>query len=774
MCLRELGCVALRTVLVAALVSIPASGALAQAPPGGRIAGRVTIAENGEPVHGALVLIIELRRSTKTGWDGEYAFPNVPPGTYTILAQREHLATERQTVTVETTSAVEANFALTLSRLHEEITVTAAVTGEATTFQAFNAVTSLDVAELAQNMGTNLGEVLEPLPGIAKRSFGPGSSRPVIRGFDGDRVLVMQDGVRTGDLSSQSGDHGVSIDPAGLARLEIVRGPATLLYGSNALGGVVNAITPQELLRTSPYDGLFRQVTVDGGSANRQGGAAAGLQVGRHGWLFWAGGGARRSGDYDSPDGRIPNSQTRLANGNIGLGYAGSRAYFSVGGQVEDSRYGIPFAGLFHGHGDEAGDDHDESGEEDLEVDLSGRRYDLRFDGGFKNLQGGFFDSLRFTVNTLAWRHDEIEIEGDTQTPGTQFKNDVLVLRAEAMQKPVGRLSGRLGFSGQLRDYVATGPEALAPETTLRSFAGFVFEELNFGSYRLQFGGRLERNAYEVGERPEGETHDHDEEAHEPPPVRDRAFTAASGSFGVHVDLGPGAAFVANLTRSVRAPALEELYNFGPHVGNLAFEVGNPELSREASLGVDVSLRRRGSRLRGELNGFLYAIDNFVYLSFTGEEADGLREAEFLQGDSRFMGFDGNATIELGREAHLTLGAGFVSARLTDLDEWLPRIPPFHGTVALEVPWRGVHITPELEWAAAQRRTFHEETSTGGYATLNLNIRREWMAAHAVHILAIRGYNLTDTRYRLHTSFIKDLAPEMGRGVKATYSLRFF
>jgi iron complex outermembrane recepter protein len=776
---RSPGRVATLPVLGVILLAFTASGGQAQPASqsptaSGRITGSVTIAETGEPVHGAIVLVTELRRSSKTGWQGEFELPNLPAGTYALLAQREHLTTERRTVTVVAGETVTVDFALALSGHSEAITVTATVTGEATTFEAFNSVNSLDIAKLAQNMSTNIAEVLEPLPGIAKRSFGPGSSRPIIRGFDGDRVLVMQDGVRTGDLSSQSGDHGVSIDPAGLARLEVVKGPATLMYGSNALGGVVNAITPQELLRATPYEGFFRQATVDAGSANRQGGAAAGVQIGHNNWLFWAGGGARRSGDYDAPGGRIPNSHTRLANGNVGVGYAGSRAYVSLGAQVEDTRYGIPFAGLFHGaaHADEEEEeDHDE---EDFAVDISGQRYDLRLDLGLKSLEGRYFEGMRVTVNGLAWRHDELEIEDQVETPGTQFKNDVLVVRAEATQKPVGRLSGRIGLSGQLRDYVATGPEALAPPTTLRSLAGFFFEELNFGRYRFQFGGRAERNAYRPGARPEGDTHEHEGEEHEPPPVRDRTFTGLSGSLGVHRNLGADSALVVNLTRSVRAPALEELYNFGPHIGNLSFEVGNSELEREASLGLDVSLRRRAGRVRGEVNGFVYAIDNFVYLSFTGEEADGLREAEYDQGDSRFMGMDGSATLELPGEVHLTLGAGYVSAKLTDLDEWLPRIPPFHGTVSLEVPWRRLHITPEVGWTAAQKRIFHTETETAGFATVNLNLRWERTGAHATHIVTLRGYNLTDETYRLHTSFIKDLAPEMGRGVKASYSLRFF
>src|SRR5690606_22153284 len=148
------------------------------------------------------------------------------------------------------------------------VTVTASASGTSTTFESFNAITSLDSVELARNIGTSLADALAGAPGVTKRSFGPGSGRPIIRGFDGDRVLIMQDGIRTGDLSSQSGDHGVSIDAAGLDRLEVVKGPATLLYGSNAIGGVVNAISPQDAFRTHPFVGSLGGLTFDASSAD--------------------------------------------------------------------------------------------------------------------------------------------------------------------------------------------------------------------------------------------------------------------------------------------------------------------------------------------------------------------------------------------------------------------------------------------------------------------------------------------------------------------------
>ena len=194
----------------------------------GTIRGTVTLIETGEPVHGAVVLVIGPGRAVSTDTEGAFVIENVPAGTYEILAQREHLTASHQMIVVTSAETTNLKFELELSPIHEEVTVTATLADQATTFEAFNAITTLDAFDLVTDAKGTLGEALQDQPGIWKRSFGPGSSRPIIRGFDGDRVLVLEDGVRTGDVSSQSADHGVTIDPNGLDRIEIVRGPATL------------------------------------------------------------------------------------------------------------------------------------------------------------------------------------------------------------------------------------------------------------------------------------------------------------------------------------------------------------------------------------------------------------------------------------------------------------------------------------------------------------------------------------------------------------------
>ena len=353
-------------------------------------------------------------------------------------------------------------------------------------------------------------------------------------------------------------------------------------------------------------------------------------------------------------------------------------------------------------------------------------------------------------------------------------------------QQQTDRLSGRFGAWTQIRDFEAAGFEALAPRTDLSSFAAFAYEELSLGRFRVQFGGRVDRDNYRVAERGGGDgddAHDDDDGAHddhdghdhgvEAPDARDRGFAGASASIGLHAELGAGNALVANLTRSHRAPAIEELYNFGPHVGTLSFDIGNPDLDAESTLGLDVSLRRRGDRVRTELNLFVYDIDNFIFGDRSEEVLDNLPVFNILQGNSRFTGFDARSSVRLGGLTWLTLGLGYVDAHLTTTGEALPRIPPLRGSLELDIPYGGFTLSPQLEFAARQDDVFRGETETGRYSVVNLRASYVWPRQDMAHILSFTGYNLTNELYRNHTSFIKDLAPEMGRGVRLNYAVRF-
>jgi iron complex outermembrane receptor protein len=307
------------------------------------------------------------------------------------------------------------------------------------------------------------------------------------------------------------------------------------------------------------------------------------------------------------------------------------------------------------------------------------------------------------------------------------------------------------------RDYKVVGAEALTPPVAQNAFAAFALQNIDFESNtRLQFGGRIERNAYE------------------PTGLRHRAFTGFSGSAGVSQRLWEGGAVAVNYTTSFRAPALEELYNNGLHPGNGLFEIGDPNLKRERGHGIDVSLRHQNSRLRGEFNTFYYRLTDFVYFSPTGAFEDGFAVAQYAQGASRFRGLEGKLDLALRDWLWFNLGLDAVNARLSATGEPLSRIPPVRGKIGIDARYRGFSLKPELVLARPQRGVFATETPTAGYAVLNLQGAYTLASAHRLQTFAVNVFNAGNTLYRNHLSLLKAFAPEIGRGVRFSYSLQVF
>ena len=708
----------------------------AQAAGSGSIRGRVILSDGGTPLHNVIVNLVQLRRSVETDEQGVFEFQNVPPGTYTILAHMEGFPDQTQRVRVEAGGSATLEFTLRLAGLKEEVTVTA--TGsEESVFESFQSVNTVDALSLAQKSHTSIGEVLDKEPGVAKRNFGPGSARPVVRGFDGDRVQVTQDGAQTGSLGSQSGDHAEPIDVLSLERLEVVKGPATLLYGSSAVGGVVNAVTGHDYA----HEGSRGYFTGVGGTTNNQGGASGGLEYGTGKWMFWGNGTLQRTGDYDTPLGPVEQSFTRGANGTLGLGHYGDKSFASFTYNYDRRRYGIPFASFFESGGEELGSD----------VSIKARRHDFKFNGGWRDL-GGFVNGFRLTLDYSDYAHDELEGE----EVGTHFSNKNFLFRGVFDQNKRGRFTGSWGFSGFRRDFESVGEETLAPPTIQNNFAVFGLQSIDFERVKFQLGGRVEHNGY----NPDG--------------APDRSFTGFSGAAGIRVGLWTDGAFVANYTHSYRAPALEELYNNGPHLGNLTFEVGNPLLRRERNDGIDFSLRHDSKRVRGTANFFYYNIKDFVFLAPTGEIEDNLIEAVYDQADSRFVGTELSLDFAAHENLWVNLGYDYVNAELKETGTPLPRIPPMRARVGLDWRYKAFNVKPEATFVKDQDRIFPTETRTAGYTLFDLTASYTIARPHYAQVFSVNAFNLGDRLYRNHLSFIKDLAPEIGRGIRFSYTIRYF
>ena len=725
-----------RLFLLFALVGLFSLQALGQSPTA-TLRGSVTLGQGGRPIHNALITILQLRRTVDTDQNGRYEFQNLPAGRYDVVAHLDRVPDIVRTVDLTSGDAT-LDFAFELTGVREEVTVTATGSEQAVS-SSIQSVEVLGSIELAKKSPVSLGEALDGELGIAKRSFGPGTARPVLRGFDGDRVLVAQDGNRIGGLGFESGDHAEPIDLLTVERIEIVKGPASLLYGSNAIGGVVNAITGHD----SPHKGFNGYFTGVGSTNGGQAGGSGGIEYGTDRWLLWANSGGQRSGDYETPISVVENSFSRETSAAAGVGYYPKNGFFSFNYNFNKRRYGIPF----------------NPAEEEAEiVELNPRRHGLEFRGGFRDT-GIFIDAGTFTVSYNDYEHSEIEsLTGET---GTSFQNNTFLYQGMFDQRKIGRYSGRFGFWGMHRDFSATGEEALAPPTIQNAFAVFGLQGFDFERVSLQFGGRLETNRYKP-------------EPSDPRGILpDRSFTGFSGAAGVRVATWNGGSFVANYSHSYRAPALEELYNLGPHPGNLAFEIGNPNLERELGDGIDFGIRHSSKRLRFEGNGFYYHIRDFVFLAPTGDVEDGLTVAEYDQETARYTGAEARFDAALHKTLWLNLGLDYVNAELKSDSTPLPRIPPLRGRAGLEFRYKGLLLNPELVMANHQERIFPTETKTAGYATFNLSGSYLFAQPHAAHIISFNFFNIGDTLYRNHLSFIKDFAPEMGRGLRVTYTLRF-
>lgn len=724
----------LKVLFVSLLLASPA---IAQS--GATLRGVATLGDSGKPIHNVLITVLQLKRTVSTDDEGQYEFTGLPPGRYDVLAHLDRVPDIVRTVELTAGKTETLDFEVQLSNLTEQVTVTATGTEQAlsSSIQAVEVIGSVD---LAKKSPVSLGESLDGELGVAKRSFGPGTARPVIRGFDGDRVLVLQDGNRAGGLGFQSGDHAEPVNVLTVERVEVVKGPATLLYGSNAIGGVVNAVSGHD----SAHKGINGYLTALGSTNSKQAGGSGGFEAGTDKWLFWANGGGQRSSDYTTPLGTVRNSFSREANLAVGVGYYVPEAFISFNYDFNKRRYGIPV---------------NPNAIDPEVVNLNPRRHSFEARGGFRE-SASFVQAGTFSVQYNNYAHSETDAV--TNEVGTSFKNNSIIFQSIFDQKKFGKWSGRFGSFGSHRDFSATGDEALAPPTKHNSLAFFALQNLDFEHAAFQFGARVEHNAY------------HPEETLRRGILSDRSFTGFSGAAGLRIPTWTGGSVVANYSHSYRAPSLEELYNNGPHAGNQAFEIGDPGLKREVGNGLDFGVRHSSKRLRFELNGFYYRINDFIFLAPTGAVLDDLQVAEYRQGKTRYTGAEARFDAALHSAVWLNAGLDYVKADLVETGTPLPRIPPLRGRVGLEIRYKGLLLNPEVVMTKDQDQIFTNETRTPGYAVFGLSGSYLIAQGHTAHIISFNGFNLGDRLYRNHLSFIKDFAPEMGRGLRVTYTMRFF
>jgi iron complex outermembrane receptor protein len=634
---------------------------------------------------------------------------------------------------------------------------------------------SLQGDDLVSEMRGQIGETLARLPGVSATSFAPGASRPVLRGLDGDRVRVLVDGIGSIDASNVSADHAVVFDPLTVDHIDVVHGPAVLLFGGQAIGGAVNALD-KRIPRSVPDGASATFIGSYGTAADERsvGGAADlaltdrlvahvdanwrksdDLRVGGYvnsaplrDELLTDAAAHRDAGETDEADelerlagikGRVPNSAARSYTLGAGLAFIDAGGNLGVSVQPFDSRYGIP---MRPGADEEA----------PVSIDLVQTRVDMR---GAVNI-GGFLDSLQFRGAYGDYRH--VELEGDEA--GTKFSGEGVEFRSDLVQADNNGWKGRSGIQLVERSLSVVGAEAFVPNNEVSRFGVFTLQSLGLGAgFEVEAAGRYETagvKAVSVG--------------------FDRDFDLWSGALGLSWVPSDGWKVGANYIRGARAPAPEELLSNGMHAATQSFEIGDPTFRKETSDVFEAYVRYNNGGTSLSLTGYVTDFDGFITALPTGETQEDLPVFQYQQLPARFKGFEASGSFEAfrwdGGVLKLDASADYTHAQLKNVGP-VPRIPPLRFQGGVEAEMGSLHLRGDVEWNDSQPRVSEFEFPVKSFTVVNLSADWHPMGEEGPVTLILDANNIFDVVGRRAASYTRDFVPIAGRDIRLTAKLSF-
>lgn len=677
-----------------------------------------------------------------------------------------------------------------------------------TALESTQPVSIISGDELKQKHAQTLGETLSSEPGINNTHYTAGAGSPIIRGLDGPRVKITQNGLDTGDVSRGSPDHAVTTETSSAEQIEVLRGPATLLYGSGAIGGVINVVDNR--IPTQPVYDLSGNVNLRGGTVNNQKEASYNLTTGNGNWAFYADAHYRRSDDFDTPDfvndegevvNRVENSFSDSDGATLGTAYHDDWGFFGVSYQALYSDYGIPGHahghedehghddGVEEGHDDEHGDEHGDEQEALPFADLEQQRWQI---AGQLNAPVTGIEALEMRAAFTDYQHREIE--GDMI--GTQFTNQQKELRVIAKHAPINGWQGAVGYQWDISDKQAFGAEAFTPDTSRRAQGVFWLVEQEFGDHHVDLGARYEQTTLAS-------------EA-----IRLNTFDSVSASAGYLYHFDEHSSLSVNLSHAERAPSATEVFANGEHFATQTYELGTfyelhqeqngeyhiesagQDVTTETSNNIDVGLHFENDRLHAQVNVFYNRVNDFIYERFTGissdrihtdeghdEHADehdhdhagedGLEVVQFAQADAELYGYELDLGYRFNAAWSLHGFSDYTRAKQTDGGD-LPRIPA--QRVGIEARYQAQDFDAAIGYTRylEQDRIADNETVTPAFGIVDarLNYYPQVLAQYGATVY-VKGENLTDQLGLVHSSFLKDDVPMPGRNVQLGVSINF-
>ncbi len=742
---------------------------------------------DGTNLANALIKVRGSNIETRTDANGNFVL-DLEPGTYTLDVKGGPKAHFHQKIVVS--SDAQQKVVLTLESEAEHKLVIYANPLEHTSLDMATPITIISGDELVLSKAGTLGEILEQEPGLSMSSFGPAVARPVIRGLSGSRVQITNNQMLVQDASTTSADHDVGIEPLLAEQIEVVKGPASLLYGSGAIGGVVNVVDNK--INPNYLDGVTGGLEVRlGDGATGEQSIIFGLDAGNGNWNFHVDGFDSQSDDIEIPglgesarfieleeaeheeeegeeheeheedehgeEGVLENSSIDSQGGSIGLTRVGDWGHFGASVSFVDKVYGVP--GHAHGdeeeHEEEEGEEHEEEehGEEGVLIDMNQTRYDLQA----KINTSGSFDHWFVGYSLTDYEHTEFE--GDET--GTMFDNEAWELKTYAKHNSWSGWEGVFGAQLTSRDFSAIGDEAFVPPSQTDTLAVFFLEEKQFGNLKWEFGARYESQDIKTDGRAE---------------VNE---SGVSFSAGMVYSLEEHNKFAINLSSATRFASVEELFSDGPHIATRSFEIGNANLDEEVSTNLDISYRFETEKLTGEINVFWNQFSDYIYGEVVSEDnacvsEEAAEEAEhdelflvcYQQEDADFNGVELQLDYALGNinshEFSLGFSADYTNAEF-DNGSYVPRIPPMKYGFALNHATN--HFSSQISWTSFDDQTDigEGELVTDGFDILDIELVYTTNFANNDLVVFLKGKNLLDEEARDHASFLKDLAPRAGK-----------
>ncbi len=743
----------LLTFLISALFLANIGGKEMEQPTGtdANVFGHVLDAETGDHIPFINILIDGERIGTTTDASGHYMLTNLPVGKHTLIVKGMGYEPASVEFEIEEDQTKEINIEVKYTAIElEEVVLTSSPTASGFRYQPDQAFVG---EKLQRRSEVSFGEMLDGEPGIAMRYMGSAPSRPVIRGLDGDRVLVLQDGERMGDISETAADHAISLDPLAARRVEVVRGPASMLYGSSALGGVINVMT-SDIPEQWTY-GNTGVLSAQGATVNNMG---AGFGRFTHGNKKWATTGRisyRKAGDINTPAGKIPSTSLQNYDGALGFGFENNNLNGGFAISMGNQNFEIPEGGAI------------EDPDETVEI-----RADRQLMQGKLNFKiSDFFDKAQLRLNSSRFFQQEIEIEDVDgkidEDVEIEFEKYNISSTLTVQHQARGIFDrGAIGISLLGHNLDVGGHEAYTPGEDRYTMGLFTFQEVPLsGIVRLQLGGRLDYQ--KINAVPNELFPDID---------KSRDALNYSGSVGLNIRPTEEIEIGGQFARSHRNPSVEELFADGPHIGAGVYERGCEHLNDEIGHGGDLFFKWKSDKFDAEIAGFINHFQNFIIFNPTGEtdEDSGFPIYDYIDDEARLTGVEVSCRWSLTDRLEWEAGVDYVNGkRCGDITEYLPYIPPFRFKTGIQYDYGDGWIATKINGAANKTNLAENEKQTDGYYIIGAQAGYR-IDYRGNHVIILRAENILDTEYRDHLSRIEDRnIPMPGRNFNLAYRFYF-